>query len=425
MKQKIIGDLIKSTKRGLFHIVGASVLHNIIVFSISLVLVRILSKTEMGQFSYARNIINMLYIIGGLGIESGIMQFCTRADETGKRSSYLRFGIKIEIWFGLVLGFGILIFTHFVKLPVEGSTHLLRIMAFLPLAFHLFQAGLQYLRSLFWNRAYAYMNLTNSSLMLIFAISGAILFSVEGASLFIYFSFIISATIAFILFRREMKLPDGKINLTKPEKRGFLSYSVTAMLTNSVSQILFLIDTFLIGLIITTPETVATYKIATVIPFAINFIPKSMLVFVFPYLIKNKDQNLRKMVHKIQLYLGMLNILIVVFLITLAPWIIRYVFGPEYMDAVVPFRILSIGYFISGTFRVPIGNTIASQLKIKYNLIVGIVTTILHVCLDIWLISSFGIVGASIATVSAITFSVILSAYFLYNKVLPKPVAAE
>ncbi len=420
MKQKIIGDLVKSTKRGLFHIVGANVLHNVIAFSVSFVLVRIFTKTEFGQFSYARNIINMLYIIGGMGIESGIMQFCTRADESGKRSSYLHFGVCVEIWFGLVLGFGILIFTHFVPLPVEGSTLLLRIMAFLPLGFHLFQAGLQYLRSLLWNRIYAYMNLTNSSLLLIFAISGALLFGVEGAALFGYFSFLISAIVIFVMIRKETRLKDGKIDLTRKEKRGFLGYSVTAMMTNSVSQILFLIDTFLIGLIISDAELVATYKIATVIPFALNFLPKSLIVFVFPYLIKNKDQDLRNLLRKIQLYLGGLNILIFAFLFLLAPYIIRYVFGAQYLGAVTPFRILSFGYFISGTFRVPIGNTIASQLKIKYNLIVGIVTTVLHVLLDIWLISTFGIVGASIATVSAITFSVLLSGYFLYNKVLVK-----
>ncbi len=420
MKKKIIGDLVKSTKRGLFHIVGANVLHNVIAFSVSFVLVRILTKTEFGQFAYARNIINMLYIIGGMGIESGIMQFCTRADETGKRSSYLHFGVRIEIWFGLALGFGILIFTHFVPLPVEGSTLLLRIMAFLPLCFHLFQAGLQYLRSLFWNHAYAYMNLTNSSLMLIFAISGGLLFGVQGAALFGYFSFVISAVVVFILIRKESKLKDGRINLNRQEKRGFLNYSVTAMLTNSITQVLYLIDTFLIGLIITDADKVATYKIATVIPFALNFIPKSLIVFVFPYLIKHKDHNLRKLLQKIQLYLGGLNIMIFSFLFLLAPWIIRYLFGAQYLEAVTPFRILSFGYFVAGTFRIPIGNTIASQLKIKYNLIVGIVTTVLHVGLDIWLITTYGIVGASIATVSAITFSVFLSAYFLYNKVLVK-----
>ena len=418
---KATDDIVQSVRKGLFHIVGANVLNNVIAFSISFVLVRLLTKAEFGQFSYAKNIINMLYIIGGLGIESGIIQFCTRADDSGKRASYFRFGVRIEILFGLFLGFGILVFTRFAKLPVEGSTHLLCLMAFLPLFYHFFTAGMQYQRSLLWNRPYAYVNVVNSVLMLVFAISGAWLFAVEGAALFSNLPFIISAIIAFRIIWSELRTkPDNK-PLNRKDKRGFLGYSVTAMLTNSVSQILYVIDTFLIGLFISNPETVATYKIATVIPFALNFIPKSLITFIFPYLIKKQDNSLRNLLKRMQLYLGVLNIAIFIFLFTLAPYIIRILFGAQYGDAVLPFRILSFGYVISGTFRIPYGNTIASQLKIKYNLVVGTATMVLHILLDIWLINKMGMIGASIATVSAISFSVLLSAYFLFGRVLNQP----
>ncbi len=418
--KKLKGDFVKSTRKGLFHIVGANVLQNIIAFSVSFFLVRVLTKDEFGQFSYAKNIINMLFIIGGLGIESGIMQFCTRADVSSKRASFFRFGIKIEILFGLVLGFGILVLTHFIDLSVVGSTRILRIMAFMPLCFHMFQAGMQYLRSLLWNRAFAYANVINSAMMLIFALTGAWLFSVDGVALFGYFPFIVSATIILVIIRKELRIDPGAVVVGKDEKKTFLNYSAIAMLTNSVSQVLYMVDTFLVGLLITSADSVATYKVATVIPFALSFIPKSMITFVFPYLVRKQDSSLRQLLNKLQLYLGVLNLAIFAFLVAFAPYIITILFGKQYIDAVPPFRVLSFGYLISGTFRIPFGNTIASQLKIKFNLIVGIATTVLHVLLDIWLIKTMGIIGASIATVSAISFSTILSGYFLYGKVLSK-----
>ena len=54
-------------------------------------------------------------------------------------------------------------------------------------------------------------------------------------------------------------------------------------------------------------------------------------------------------------------------LIIFAQLIIRIVFVVEYMDSVLPFRILSFGYLIAGTFRIPGGNIIANLKKVKAN----------------------------------------------------------
>ena len=61
------------------------------------------------------------------------------------------------------------------------------------------------------------------------------------------------------------------------------------MLNNSISQLVYLADLFIIGILIKDVNMIASYKAATILPFALNFIPISLMTFVYPYFAKNKD----------------------------------------------------------------------------------------------------------------------------------------
>jgi O-antigen/teichoic acid export membrane protein len=187
------------------------------------------------------------------------------------------------------------------------------------------------------------------------------------------------------------------------------------MLTNSISGILYLLDTFLIGVIIQSETVVASYKTATMIPFALNFIPMSVITVAYPYFAKNKDNKelVKKYFLKMQRYLFLLNLVISILLITFAPFIIKVVFGEEYLDSLIPFRILSLGYLIAGTFRIPAGNIIASLRKVKINFYNSIVSGSANVVLDIILIKMYGSTGAAVATVLIFLISSIISNVYL------------
>lgn len=104
-------------------------------------------------------------------------------------------------------------------------------------------------------------------------------------------------------------------------------------------------------------------------------------------------------------------------LIILAPWIIKLLWGAEYMDSLASFRILAFNYFLSGTFRIPAGNILAMLKNVKVNLIVSVLAGTANIFLDIFLIQRMGSEGAALATVLVVMISVVISMPALLYKV--------
>ena len=71
---------------GFFHVFGSTAINKIISFASGIVLVRLISKSEYGIFSYANNLLNFFMIACGLGAASGILQMCSeQRDELEKK----------------------------------------------------------------------------------------------------------------------------------------------------------------------------------------------------------------------------------------------------------------------------------------------------------------------------------------------------
>ena len=115
-------------------------------------------------------------------------------------------------------------------------------------------------------------------------------------------------------------------------------------------------------------------------------------------------------------YFGILNLIITAVLFVFAPWIITILFGPEYLDAITSFRILTVSYFFSGTFRVIAGNILVTQKELKFNMFVAIFSGLVNIVVDFYFIKLWGANGASIATLLVVILTSILNvAYLIYR----------
>jgi O-antigen/teichoic acid export membrane protein len=199
------------------------------------------------------------------------------------------------------------------------------------------------------------------------------------------------------------------------EKKDFLKYSVVCCFTNAMSQILYMMDTFFVGIIIKDSSVVASYSAAAQIPFNLTFIPMSIMIFAYPYFARHwNDKKWIKDKYKMLIkYLFIFNLIITIILIVFAPYIINIVFTRKYSDAVTNFRILSIGYLVAGTFRTPSGNILASMKLVKVNFYNSMITGIANIVLNVILINRLGSLGASLATVSVYIISSILYNIYL------------
>ena len=87
------------------NLLGSNVVIQLIAFVTGILLVRLLTKSDFGLYSYATSILNIFLLFSGMGAASGILQFTSKnhIDKPDERDSYFKYGIKIGLAFNLVL----------------------------------------------------------------------------------------------------------------------------------------------------------------------------------------------------------------------------------------------------------------------------------------------------------------------------------
>jgi O-antigen/teichoic acid export membrane protein len=414
---KYVNRLKTLLQKGLFHIMGTNILNYLISFVTNILIVRFLSKTNYGIFSYAYNQYSLFLLFSGMGLISGVLQFGSEKRPDEEKESYFRFGLTAGLIFNLLISTFIFLYGRFVNISIPESAPYICELMLLPLFDYVFNYIAILLRIRKKNKEYARLMNINTILYFLFACSGAYFYGITGTILGRYFAFSLSIIIGIRFCKYDFQKMRGVQKLYSSQKRGILKYSIIACLSNSISSLLYLIDIALIGLYIKDSVTVAVYKVATTIPNAMVFIPSSIMVFIYPYFAE-QNQNfdwIKQKYYSMLKALLLVNAFISLLLVIFAPYIISILWGQEYLDAVIPFRILSFSYFISASFRIPCGNILAMLRKVKVNLVVSIISGICNILLDMVLIPYMGSNGAAVATLSVVAISsVIAFPYLLY-----------
>ena len=89
--------LKKTIKHGFVHIFSANLINKFVSFGINIVIVRLISQSEYGQYSYAKNILNMIMLLQGLGVVDGLLQFASETESLKYRRAYFKYFFQIWI----------------------------------------------------------------------------------------------------------------------------------------------------------------------------------------------------------------------------------------------------------------------------------------------------------------------------------------
>ncbi|MDU5107126.1 oligosaccharide flippase family protein [Clostridium sp.] len=410
-------EIKKILKKGLIQIFSANVINKIVQFITIAFLTQIISKEDYGSFTYAQNLMSFVLLFEGAGVTTGILQYCSVSKDTKEKVSILKYGIRIGIVVNVILSIGVFLYAMFGKLPIEGSRNSLMMLACVPIFSVVFSAIQVYLRSTFRNSEFSILTSFNTIIYFLATVGLSLKFSVTGLIMGMYIAYLLSIILGawFIrkdVFKKDIKL-DKNFNKTK-----FLKYSIITVLTNAMSQILYLLDTQLIGVFTKDEAILASYKVATTIPFNLIFIPTSIMVFAYPYFAQNKNDKewIRNRVSQLTKILLVINLVIGLGGIIFSDFILS-IFGKQYLDAKSCFIVLMIGYIIAGTFRVPYGNILASLGLVKANLINAIFSGIANIILDVILIIKYGSIGAAYATLLVFIISSLIHFIFIKREI--------
>lgn len=412
---------------GFYHVFGSSVISKIFSFAGGILLVHIISKAEYGVYTYANNIYGFFYLLSGMGMSSAVLQLCSESGDAERRMDIYRYGSSFGTKVNLLLSFTILATAAFVKLPIKGANAMLAALSLLPLFSFSLDIRSTWLRAELKNREYAYTNSIYAIATFLFSVSFSLLFGAYGPIISGYFS----AAIAIIFASRYSKLSQSTTHtaMSKDDRKALLSLGSVTLLNNGLSSLMYLLDIFVIGLFIPDETVIASYKVATTIPSALQFIPSSIIIYAYPYFARHKNDK-RWTIGKYKLLTlgsGAVNFFIAVVLIIFSGFVVPLIFGEQYADAVPCFVILCISFAFSGTFRIMAGNLLFTQRKLKYNLFVAAFSSSFNTVMNVLLVLHWGSIGAAVATLlTALLTSALSTGYLIYvYKKLPENAGAE
>lgn len=412
----IIPSIKKLYRKGLFDIIGSGLLNKIFFFIGNIFAVRFLTKAEYGAFGFADSIMAFIITLNGLGITNGVLQFCCEKEDYLERKKYERYGL----YFGLLTtgAFSAICILYAIlgNFSISASRTVFLVYSLYPVTYFLFTYYCVVLRCYDQNKNYARIRNINAFVYASCEIIGTYFFNEIAIVVALYLATLASSYIGYRYIKKyhdeqiEIENQSISIKLTKSEKTEYIKYSIYTSLNQVVTNLVGFVDVLLIGTIVANPQEVAAYKVATVIPLALMFIPDSILMFFYPYYARYKDDKkwVRESTKKLFMYASILNIVISLSLFILAPYIITLLWSKKYMSSVFPFRVLAFNYFISATFRYNIIYIMNALRKVKIVLAVNIISGILDIVLNYALISTFGMMGAAFATLSTMLFTTII-----------------
>ena len=399
---------------GFFHVFGSTAINKIISFASGIVLVRLISKSEYGVYSYAYNLLTFFMIACGFGAASGILQMCSeKRDEEEKKQLYA-YASRNSFFLNCALSVVILLVAFFIPLKIEGANLCLGMMAFLPIFSYTYEMQAIYLRTQRRNKEFSYSNSFSTLIIFLLSCLLAYLFHVEGLVAAKYIAFIVSSV--FVIWRCRVGYPVTKRVQIAPEiRKQFWGISAISMLNNGLSSLMYMLGVFVLGIAIPDSTVIASYKVATQIPTALIFVPTAFLVYAYPYFANHWEDKtwVRKKYLQVSLALSAVCFSIAAVCIIFAPFIIKLLFGAAYLDAVPSFRVLSLSFAISGVFRMLPGNVLVTQRKLKFNLIVAIGSSALNTVLNVVFITRWHSIGAAYATILTVIITSIVNIGYL------------
>ncbi len=393
---------------------SASVLNKVVSLISNVLVTRLLSVQEYGLWSFVQNQYSYLVLISGFGLLSGAFQFGTENRNQKEEFEYYSYCLKNGLLINSVLLLICFILSFWMDFSLEGVQGYLRVYLPILLLEYILNLLLTVLRC--ENRISEYARILNLNTVLI-ALGTCVgaLWGITGIIVGKYLSYLFSIAQVVKKTRTESKKIKAAQRIRWPQTRSLWHYSLFVGASSAMNCLIHLMDISMIANLIKDPILVAVYKVATIIPVALSFIPNSIVVALLPNIVQNRNNIpwLKKNIKKMFLGMGLFNLVLCCGLYLFAPIVIAVMSGKQYLSAVPIFRILMAGYFFEGTFRLLSTNILAGLRCVNYGLFVSITSAVIDIVFNLMLIPNYEMAGAAYASLGAMVVSALLAFGYL------------
>lgn len=398
-------------EKGAVHIFTGSFFNKFVTFFGSILVVRILSKTEYGLLGYTENLYSFAYVLAGAGVTNAILRYVVLANTIERKKAIFNFASRFALKVNLVLVAALAIVNSFYT-HTKGfeicQIYIYIIVLSLPFQYYV-ENELSLERAMFNNKKYAVFSLIFASSTVVGRLLGALLNGVLGV---VIMGVAVNILLAVIFRASSEKKYFSDIKntyLDATEKKKIITYSIQYMITNGLWTLFMLIDVFMLGKMSDDPTIIANYRVAYAWPANISIICTAISVFIAPYFIKNENDAKwirKKYKDTFLISFGVVLLVGVVMILMARPLIFIYG-GQAYYDVIPVMRILTIGSIINNGLRYTTANIFAAMGQIKYNMVISAIGIVIQIVINIYTIPLFGMYGPAITGIISYSFMAI------------------
>lgn len=414
MKKSIFAFISGFKRRKGAFIAGSELLIKINSLILSILVVRLIDKDSFGLISFSRSLIFPVLAFVGMGANHALLRFGPIQNSKLKKWTLYKYSRKFGIFGSFLLVIIFLTISFFASKNLPQSRIYILILSFQILSSHFILTLKSLMRILNLNKLYAYSGITQSSLFLILCLTLTYMFEGIGYVL----SIAIAPLLSYSIYRRFFKkFPSTNLSGLREEidMKKFWTYGMYVGLGSIASQLLFDAGIIMSGTLITDPKQIAMFKVASIIPYNLVFIPKSVLKTDYIFLTENSNSRstLLSYIKNYWTMFGVISMIILLSTLIFTDFIITSLFGAQYNDGIEIFRILTISIIIAIMFRKLFGSILLAVGKANWNVINAISMLVVNLILNYFLISKYGINGAAYSILISISFGSLTSALFL------------
>lgn len=403
---------------GFFHLVSANMLLQIAGAGMTLVLARILSIDDIGRISILQSFYAIFIQIALLGLNTTIIKLCSEKIEETEKEEILITAVKIN----MIVSLSIVLFvigTSFLN--IYGSSdeeqivnQVIRVyilqIPFIVLNF----LSIAYLQAQSKIKLMSRYQVITRILVIVSVIICSYFWALKGyvAGIVIanIIAFIILLPINIIRPRLMRQYPMRKVVVKK-----LFDFSKYSLVAGMIYDMMFTIGILLGNYFMPDGKAIiAVYTMGMFFVKSILMIPTSYNQIMIPRIsmASHKLDVVWKLYIDMRKKMFLLAIVLFIVGYILVPIAIPILLGAKYSESVKYYRILSV-LFLTWSIYSPIGNTLLSIGKVKYNVISNSVTLVVQVILIIILFPQYQFYGVAVAFVISSIVAVIVNQIML------------
>ncbi len=331
-------------------------------FLLTLFMARILSKEDFGWVMYGLNYLGFFIPFIGFGSSHGALRYAAMVPSAEEKKQILQYSFSYGFVINFLLNFMMLLLA-FVIFGNGNKLLLIGVFSIRLLGIFLLDQAKSEIRGQHNNRKFGQLDIASNLLLLVLSVALSFFYGVNGY----IFSLCVSPFVVFFFhrfsfsFKRNWRIPFNE--------KAFWKFCFSMAITNQLSELIFLLDIFFIGLWMDN-VAVAHYRIYLLIPFNLFFLSALFFQTAYPQLCEKHKDNTFQLHFLFNFWKLMTPISIMIIAITFFfDEFILNLFGSDYSQNTIPFKILILAAVTVLLLRTPFGYLLASKGKSQYNLI--------------------------------------------------------